>query len=595
MRPRRGLRLFPVLAFFVLCSSLLPASAAGQGRTGCPGGTIREIQIRNGSVLEPERITDGPLAWAWTWVNRLHYRTRESFVRDDLLFKEGDCYEPALLTDSERTLRNYPFIASASVEALRGADGNWDVQVHTRDEWSTWPRLHIALDGRLLFQGFSLRESNLLGRGITSSLFYSRVDESRNRGAFFRFPRLLGSRSDGIVSAGKTRIGEFVNLQVAYPFLGEVGRVAVAQRISYQDNYLRFGTGTRTGISHVLLPVRSFRTDLMVARRWGQPGGLLELAGSISFLDTDPSRRVEDVRIAYNDRFDDLTPVPDTLFQAIQEETGRVRSTVAGALLNVRGIHFLPRKGLELLRGVQDVAVGKEAGIFLGMGLSGQGTRAASAGDMVLGGHVFTGQSHPRALVQLRGLVEGRRARVTEGGESPWRDIRTEGEATAYWMPPRWPGNFFGRISYQGGWRIEKPYQSTLGGIGKLRGYFEEELPVGASLVATVEARANLPWPNMVDLGLTGFLDMGRGWDEGVPFGRDTGWLSTVGGGLRLAFPTGSATVLRMEGGWRLRKTLRMEDLLVRAYLVDLRGLLGLRTDGGTRRFNGYLNRVRGY
>jgi len=198
-------------------------------------------------------------------------------------------------------------------------------------------------------------------------------------------------------------------------------------------------------------------------------------------------------------------------------------------------------------------------------------------------------------VFNVRGLLEGRRARLAEGTDLRWRDLRAEAEANGYWTPEGWPGNLHGRVAFQGGWRVDRPFQSTLGGVGKLRGYFQEELPVGAGMVATLEARVDLPWPRMADLGLTGFFDAGQGWDAGVPFGRDTGWLSSLGGGVRLAFPTGSTRLIRIEGGWRVRENMRMEDLLVRAYFVDLRGLLGLRTDGGGRRFNGYLNGLRGY
>jgi len=551
--------------------------------------------VHNGSVLHPEEVEDRRFFWAWRWVNRLHFRTRESFIRHELLLREGDCFDPVRVANSERTLRTYSFIASATVRAEPQEGGRWNLQVETRDEWSTWPNLNVALDGRLLFQGFSLREGNLLGRGITGLLFYSRVDQSRNRGVYLRFPRLLGSRTDGVFSGGKTRIGEFLQIQARYPFLGEVGRVAAGQRLLYQHSYLRFGTGARSGVSHILLPTEETRADLTLARRWGEAGSLVEVGLSLAYLETDPSRRAQDIRIAYNDRFDELTPAPDSLFGIIASQTARVRSTVAGAIFNHRRVDFVPRKGLELLEGIQDVAVGWEVGSSLGVGVAGPGTRASASGDLLLGSQFFGGMARPGWVFQARGLMEGRRARVSESSEKNWRDLRAEGEITGYWTQGGWPGSLYGRVFFQGGWRVDRPFQGTLGGVRRIRGYFQEELPVGAALVGTLEARADLPWPSVADLGLTGFLDAGRGWGEGVPFGQDTEWLGSVGGGIRLAFPSGSATVLRIEGAWRLRESMEARDLLLRAYLVDLGGIMGLGNDGGGRRFNGYLNRLRGY
>jgi len=50
-----------------------------------------------------------------------------------------------------------------------------------------------------------------------------------------------------------------------------------------------------------------------------------------------------------------------------------------------------------------------------------------------------------------------------------------------------------------------------MGGVGGLRGYFQEELPVGAGLVGSLEARVELPGPEIVDVGLTAFFDGGEG------------------------------------------------------------------------------------
>ena len=55
---------------------------------------------------------------------------------------------------------------------------------------------------------------------------------------------------------------------------------------------------------------------------------------------------------------------------------------------------------------------------------------------------------------------------------------------------------------------------------------------------------------SLIDLGLTLFADAGRGWAGDVPFGVDTGWKTSVGAGLRLAFPVESVRVTRIDVAW---------------------------------------------
>jgi hypothetical protein len=585
-----------ILASTLVSGLMLPTRVQGQDPGACPQGKIRWIEIENGPILDPSSIENRRFSWAWRWVDRLHLRTRESFLRKDLLFSEGECFDPLLLEDSEQLLRRYPFIASASIRGRRQEDGDWFVKVDTRDEWSTRFNLSVSLDGRLLFQGLSLAEINLLGRGITGSLFYSRVDQSRDRGAFLAFPRVLGSRLNGSIAGARTRTGHLYSLQSSYPFPGESGRNAGLVLLAGRDDYRSYGTGSREGISHVLLPVQDRQAELTLAHRWGEIGDLLELGFTLAHRDTRVSPLQEDARVAENDRFGQLTPVSDSLFSIVAPEAHRTRSTVAGFLLGHRAVHLRPRRGLELIQGTMDVATGVEISTYLAAGIHGEGSHVSGVGDLLLGGRIYTGAMGEDGVVNFRASLEGRRARHPDSGGDRWRDVRIASEALGYWAPAGSRGHLFGRLLLWGAWDVDQPYQSTLGGSSGLRGYFEEELPVGGGITASLEVRLDLPTLVPADVGLTAFVDGGRGWAEGVPFGKDTGWLGSVGGGVRFAFPSGSRSMLRLEGAWPMEPSTKVSDLLVRAYFADLQGLLGLRGNGrGARsRFHGFFNRLRG-
>ena len=105
-------------------AALLAALAAaappcfGQ-EAGLRVGTIR---IESLDVFSDEEAAQG---WVYRAANALHITTRVSVIRNFLLFKEGDPYDPNRLTETERNLRNLPFIKSASVLAHPPQTASW--------------------------------------------------------------------------------------------------------------------------------------------------------------------------------------------------------------------------------------------------------------------------------------------------------------------------------------------------------------------------------------------------------------------------------------------------------------------------------------
>ncbi|HZG41354.1 MAG TPA: hypothetical protein VEY93_00240, partial [Longimicrobium sp.] len=164
----------PVLAL----AAALPAAAQDDG---CSNGRVSEIFVDVGDVFELGSPDLEPrLARVYRAANGIHLRTRESIIARELLFEAGECYRPALLADSERTLRSFPFLADASVLGVRQPDGDWHVVVRTRDEWSTRlePQMDGDSDGWGLI-GVEFREENVLGRGLQLSLFAKEYQRER--------------------------------------------------------------------------------------------------------------------------------------------------------------------------------------------------------------------------------------------------------------------------------------------------------------------------------------------------------------------------------------------------------------------------------
>jgi hemolysin activation/secretion protein len=122
---------------------------------------------------------------------------------------------------------------------------------------------------------------------------------------------------------------------------------------------------------------------------------------------------------------------------------------------------------------------------------------------------------------------------------------------------------------------MDRPFQLTLGGRRGLRGFNREDFPGARRIVINLEDRIYLGWPapSFADLGITLFADVGRMFAGDVPFGFDSGWRGSVGGGLRIGFPAGSRANARIDLAWPIGAQGSAGGPILRISLADLLGL----------------------
>jgi hypothetical protein len=181
-------------ASLLVCASLAYAQAEPDGEQR----RIRQIRIYLADPYTEEQAAES--SWA-SFTNRFHITTRESVVRNKLLFKEGDVLDEELLEASERSLRVFKFLNTAEVSVVPVDEQNVDVEVHTRDAWSLTPGLDIKGGGGLATVSVHLMELNLLGHG--KKLFVEATNES-DVGTTMKYGysdyQLFGSRWVGITN-----------------------------------------------------------------------------------------------------------------------------------------------------------------------------------------------------------------------------------------------------------------------------------------------------------------------------------------------------------------------------------------------------------
>ncbi len=529
--------------------------------TVCDGLVIREIFVDNHTIYPPVADSGQSVNRAErlaNWVaNRVHRRTRPSLIRDEILFAEGDCFDPFLIEESARILRALPFIADADVYPVTVSETEVDIVVDTRDKWTLKLDIRPEFDERLRITHVSFTEENLMGTGILLGMYLIEEDERRDVGLELRTPRLAGTRMDGRIGAGRTRTGRFFHESLTYPFVGEVGHWAFVEFYSRREDLFRYAVPAESDFSHVNLPMRTSRAATMLARRFGTPGDLTVVGAGVSWED-----------ISFDDYPDGVTVVswsdfsnPDTADAATAGVLGthvnRRRAARLTLMAGKRNIDFVTRRGLDALRSDQDVRVGTQALVTVATTL-GRPTWAADDDYHELRGWVslFGGATGDSWVFNSEMAIEA--ARPLGGEVGGMRDVLAEAGAYFYWQPGREEEAGVSAATPRhtlvlgmkgvGGWDNSLPFQLTLGGPNGVRGYSREDLPVGRRFVAHMEDRVVLgSFPGLFDLGLTLFADVGTGWHGGVPLGADTGLKGAVGAGLRIALPPGARQVVRVD------------------------------------------------
>ncbi len=154
---------------------------------------ISRITIRNTDIFDME--TNVSLQkFPYTAINGLHIKTQEHVIRQELLFKVGDKYDPFLISETERNLRALSFIRAARIAKFPQRDGTVVIVVHVNDSWTTEPQLNLGGQNKISSTEVGFKEKNLFGLGKTVGVFYERGDNFTQRQYTYIDPRLLGSR-----------------------------------------------------------------------------------------------------------------------------------------------------------------------------------------------------------------------------------------------------------------------------------------------------------------------------------------------------------------------------------------------------------------
>ncbi len=224
------------------------------------GKIVGAIHVVNLDVFLP---SDGRFL---EWFNHFHRTTREGIIRRESLLAPGMPYDPALVDETMRNLRNRttysindPPVSSvvAMVPVRAAAPGTVDVLIVTRDVWSL--RFNASYNyqpGYLINLSTSLSENNLFGWRKQAALAFIMNPGDMWLGPNYLDPNLLGThlrltaafyeiwgRRIGEIAAGP-REGYSTWVRIEYPFYALSGRWGGFIDGSYTTNVPKVISGT---------------------------------------------------------------------------------------------------------------------------------------------------------------------------------------------------------------------------------------------------------------------------------------------------------------------------------------------------------------
>lgn len=507
----------------------------------CAQGVITSIDLQRESVFDPDATGFAALSWTYRVMNVLHVTTAPSFIRRELLFEEGDCLDPFLLTESERLLDAYGFLATAEITHDDDGRGGRRVLVRTHDEWSTKIDVGVTYDERANLEKLEVTEENFLGQGVFAEFTHQERRETRAQSIALATPRLFG-RTDAGIEWGRDRPGQFFSQNLRYPFIGETGTYSVRQGYDRGTSFFAYATDADASFSQVLVPAFRELVELSGARRFGEPGRSVIAGVTVT---RDVVRFPDSAAVTLLDDFDDLQPFPGPLPGPMADQLRESASTRVSVHLGTRRYRYEEYFGIDGLRDRTLASLGFFAGISLGRGFDVLTPSDVPGVDDVFGrAHASFGTPVGSSLLHGGFTVEARH------DDGSWQDVLGDADLVAFLRNDGLQAHtVFLRASVAGGWRTTLPYQLSLGGRQGVRSLVEDRYPGGRMMRFIVEDRILFPWPRpgTADLGMTIFGDLGRVWPGDVPYAVASGWQSALGLGLRIGLPAGTRNILRAD------------------------------------------------
>ena len=249
---------------------------------------IDEITIVRRHIFDTtdagEKNFIGPLA------NSFHWLTKERVIRNELLFSEYDTYDPALLHETERNLRNLGFVGNISTRVDTTSDSTVRIEVHTQDKWTLGVSPSYQQGGGVESFGFTTKDDNFLGNGQSVSVGYDHhTDRSNPHGieTIFSERHLMGTRWATRLQYKNSESLRLTSASFDRPYYSDEARWVANFYTDYSDiriPYYQNGTRVQENIIGRQLQTAFYSSSFGDELKWRPAIGIVRIHSSGPYL-----------------------------------------------------------------------------------------------------------------------------------------------------------------------------------------------------------------------------------------------------------------------------------------------------------------------
>jgi hypothetical protein len=487
----------------IAATTLLTPTAWGNSLQPAPGARIGLVNVDTRPIFDPNDADED--RWVYRLANRLHIRTREQTIAEQLLFHSGDLYDGRLLDESARLLRANNYLRDASVRPLAYRDGVVDVEVQTQDVWTFNPGFSFGRRGGRNTFGFELEELNLFGRGAGLGIGFKSGLDRDSKQLFYRDRQLGSSRWQLATAYADNSDGRLAELSLELPFFALDSRRAAGFSAS-DDNR----TDSRYDLGQVIDSYQTHEKHAQVY--WGRSRGLV-----------DGWAR----RLIYGFTYDEsrFSPAIGTAATRLLPESRKLAYPwLAAEWVQDR---FETDRNLDKIGRTEDHAYGWRARAQAGLASSALGS---DRNALLLAAEISDGiVIDARQRLQFSANLQSR----VENGAIAGGMLEAEARYHFRQTPKR---VLFASLGAAVGSALDADQQILLGGDNGLRGYPLRYQSGAGRWLFTAEQRWFTDWYpwQLFRVGAAAFFDMGGTWGHDRLGTRSQGTLKDVGIGLRL-------------------------------------------------------------
>lgn len=526
---------FFIGALAILCLSIMiggsRASASPQGEP-LPYSAFKGRRISSISVDLRQIFDDPGDNFIYNQANNLKLSTKDFVILREVLFKEGEEFDPFLLQESERNLRGLRYLRNVTIEVVPTGD-TLDIIVHAQDTWTLIPQFaYSSGTGRTRMAG-GLADSNFMGYGKRAEILYEKDESLNSIEGVWDDSRVMGTLNRLIVGAFHRSDGDRGVLYFGRPYRSLVEDTSWSVESDLADVVGRlFQNGEERYI------FREKLTD--VTLRYTFSGGDPEVLRHRFSLGYNYSE--SDFYQADAQDYKDVDVDPDSV--SMDPALLAADRRFSGPVFSYQAIEpdFVAMSYFDRFDRVEDYNLGNQIGVssqiaptFLGS-LDDTYLFSASESD----GLQFNAESFLRGEAAVTSRIDSEGfANTIFRAESKYYGVLGTFEPLGFYLGRH---TFASSLLIDYGIDMDKDREFLVGSDNGVRGYDARTFTGDKRLILNLEDRVHLydDLFQLVSLGTAMFIDVGTATNDSFGDMVTNDMYAAVGVGLRLGFPRSS-------------------------------------------------------